>query len=152
MMVAGNRDSLLAHRQPDAEQSRHPKHYAYLLRRGGVDDAPHYLHGIRREAAQLCVFAHRLFGVGDVDAVDLVVRDKGFQPLYLGPNFANDRAGLLRNSAQLLRSKLSRAGNISFNNEFRYLVLSLLDSDGAMIQHASEVNFAQLQRRIFASA
>ena len=62
------------------------------------------------EAAALCVLAHGRLVRRDVDAVDLVARDVALDPLYLRPHLAQHAAGLLRNSLQLLRGQIARAG------------------------------------------
>ena len=61
-----------------------------------VDDVPHLRNAVRGEASLARVFAHHLFVGRDVDAVDLVVGDVALQPLNLGPEVAQHRAGLLR--------------------------------------------------------
>src|SRR5579872_287607 len=86
----------------------------------GVDYDADGLDGVGREAAELGVFSDRRFVRGDVDAVDFVVGDEGFQPLDLRPEFAQDRAGFLRDLDKLLFAELPGTWDISFDHKLRH--------------------------------
>ncbi len=89
-------------------------------RRSRVDDPPHRLDRVRRKSAQLRMFANARLVRRNVDAVNLVVRDKGLHPLNLRPQLAQHRAGLLRDPDKLLFRQSPGTRDIAFDDELRH--------------------------------
>jgi hypothetical protein len=82
---------------------------------GGVDDGFDGGDGVGGEACVCGVFADEVFAGCDVDADDLVRGDVGVDPLDLGTEVSEDRAGVLGGGYELVRGEVADVGHVAFD-------------------------------------
>src|SRR5436305_7770515 len=85
---------------------------------GGVDHFTHFGDLGGWEAADLGVLPDNRLVLGEIDAEGLVGRDKAFDPLDVGAEFAQDAVRLRRGALQLLALEATDRRNIPLDDEF----------------------------------
>src|SRR5687768_7503444 len=91
-------------------------------RRGGVYHSFYLRYAVYREAGPLCMLAYHLLAFGNMNAIDLILGYKGFNP-YVG--FVQTSHHLVGSSGQHLqffRCKIACTGQLSFDDKFFHLL------------------------------
>src|SRR5438477_3273484 len=90
------------------------------FRRGRVDGFANLRDTVCREPSLPGMFADQFLVRGDVDAVDLVIRNVAVQPLDLGTELAQHAAGSLRDGGELVGRHFTRVRNFALDDVFRH--------------------------------
>src|SRR3954454_18394754 len=95
--------------------------HARLFRGRRVDHGADFADLVGRKAAALGMLADQVLVRRTVDAIDLVVRDIGMDPLNLRAEVAEDRTGGLRRHLEVLAAELPGAGHLSLDYELGHV-------------------------------
>src|ERR1035438_8899272 len=88
----------------------------YVFRSGGVNHRFDFRDGIHGKLTTTGVLTNDFSVGGDIDAIDLVVRNITLHPLNLRPQRLHNTTGRLRNYSELLRGQLARSRNLTLNH------------------------------------